>query len=338
MDWNEFLKNNGAVFENGTVVSFGNTKRESGACLDKNSIADLSQFTPVEITGKDADSFLHGQFAGDIKSLGANDYLLTAWCNPKGQVIVNFYILRINDRFLLLVPGDLCEKFIRRLEMFILRAEVEVTDKRGELVSIGININEKANNLPEDILTGQPVKQLDGYTCLRNDKDLPRMIFTGDLKSISGLWQTLSTNMIPVGTHQWQMLDIQAGIPWINEQSTEQFLPQYLNLDFLNGVSFDKGCFPGQEIVARLKYRGVVKQRLYLASIQQETVPKPGDNLSLVNEDRNAGTIVNVQPHPELGFIFLAVAEIEHASSGNIKLKATGNTPTFHSLPYSVDE
>ena len=338
MDWNDFLQVNGAVIENDTVVSFGNAKLESEASLNKNIIANLSHFSPVEITGNDAESFLHGQFTGDIKSLDKDDYLLSAWCNPKGQVILNFYIFRYNNGFLLLVPDELCGKFIQRLKMYILRSEVEVNNKQNQIVSIGVNINDNAGILTEDLLTGQPMKRIVDYTCLRIDKNHLRMIFTGNIKNISMLWQELSVNLIPVGTQLWRMLDILSGIPWINEKSTEQFLPQYLNLDLLNGVSFDKGCYPGQEIIARLKFRGVAKHRLYLASIQQDTAPLPGDNLSLVNEDRNAGNIINVQPHPEYGFIFLAVAEIEHVKSKNIKITSTGNTPTFHSLPYVTDE
>lgn len=340
MDWNEFLKDNGAVFKNETVINFGNAELETEACLNKNIITDLSSFSPVVVTGNDSESFLHGQLTGDIKSLDKDNFLLSAWCNPKGQVIVNFYIFRYNNGFLLLVPDELCEKFIQRLKMFILRAEVEITNKRNHLISIGVNLNDKdyAELLPENILTEQSIKQMEDFYCLNIDKNHPRMIFTGNIKNISELWKKLSDNIIPVGTHMWQMLDILAGIPWINEQCTEHFLPQYLNLDLLNGVSFDKGCYPGQEIIARLKYRGVIKHRLFLASIQQETAPAPGDSLSLANEDRNAGNIINVQPHPELGFIFLAVAEIEHARSGNIKLSTTGNTPTFHPLSYINDE
>jgi len=340
MHWNDFLQSNGAQIKNNNVVNFGQPEIESEATLNGNIITDLSQLAAIEVTGENAEEFLHGQFTSDIKSLSIDNFQFSAWCNAKGQVLTNFFIFRYKTGFLLLVPTNLREKFINRLKMFVLRSDVIVSNKSNDLIRIGISVNGR-NDLINNIIKELPEHErslicTETYTCLRVKKT--RLILIGETDAITKIWQQLTTSITPVGTHQWQLLDILAGLPWLNESCIDKFLPQYLNLDILDGVSYEKGCYPGQEVIARLRYRGKIKHRLFLASIQQEIAPLEGDNLYLSDNDRNVGKIINVQPHPELGFVFLAVAELESVKEGNITLQnSLGNMLSFHSLPYSLD-
>jgi folate-binding protein YgfZ len=343
MHWNDFLQSNGAQIKNNNVINFGQPEIESEATLNGNIITDLSQLAAIEVTGENAEEFLHGQFTSDINSLNQDNFQFSAWCNAKGQVLTNFFIFRYKTGFLLLVPTNLCEKFISRLKMYILRSDVIVNNKSNDLIWIGISLN-GSNDLINNIIKEIPANEgalinTENYTCLRVFDSKSRFILIGETDAITKIWQQLTASMTPVGTHQWQLLDILAGLPWLNESCIEKFIPQYLNLDILNGVSFEKGCYPGQEVIARLQYRGEIKRRLFLASIQQEIVPLVGADLYLSENNRSIGKIINVQTHPELGFVLLAVAEIESVKEGNITLqKSAGNLLSFHSLPYSIVE
>lgn len=341
--WNSFLLDNGAQIKNNEITDFGQPKLESRATLTGNIISNLSQLATIEVSGQDAEEFLHGQFTSDIKSLNKDNFQFSAWCNAKGQVISNFYILRYQSGFLLLIPVDQCEKFTSRLKMYIMRSDVIVSNKSNDLIRIGVSANDHndlINNIVKDIPENErSLVCTETYTCLHIVDNKSRFILIGEIDAITKIWQQLTTNMTPAGTHQWQLLDILAGLPWLSESCIEKFLPQYLNLDVLNGVSFEKGCYPGQEVIARLRFRGEIKRRLFLASIQQDITPLVGDDLCLSDNDRSVGKIINVQPHPELGFVFLTVAEIESVKKGNIILQnSDSNVLTFHSFPYSTVE
>ena len=109
----------------------------------------------------------------------------------------------------------------------------------------------------------------------------------------------------------WSLLDIESGIPWITDSTSEKFLPQMLNLDLMHGLSFNKGCYPGQEVIARLHYKGEVKRRLYLGSGSGEVTPGPGDELENADDGHKIGALIDAEAAPEGGFRFLAVADVK---------------------------
>ena len=200
---------------------------------------DLSEFlTPIKVEGADAAGFLHGQFTTDVTGLASGRAGLSAWCDPKGRVIATFILARQDGAFLLLAPDDIKETFINRLKMYVLRANLVITDA-GE----------------EDV------------------PQLPRLPGTDEDLSETAL--------------------IRQGIPLLHPDTSGRFLPQELNLDRLDAVSFTKGCYPGQEIVARLRYRGEVKRRLCHATTDNNTLLQPGSALAPEGEERNIGTVVN---------------------------------------------
>ena len=201
--------------------------------------ADLSGFlTPIRIEGADAAAFLHGQFTTDVTGLASGQAGLSAWCDPKGRVIATFILARQDEAFLLLVPDDITETFIKRLKMFVLRADVAIADA-GE----------------EDVLQ---FPQLPGTD--------------GDVSETALIRQ---------------------GIPLLHPGTSGCFLPQELNLDKLDAVSFTKGCYPGQEIIARLRYRGAVKRRLCHAITDNSTLLAPGTGLLPEGEEQNIGTVIS---------------------------------------------
>ena len=149
----------------------------------------------------------------------------------------------------------------------------------------------------------------------------------------------LSVTLRPVGAPCWEWLDIRSGLPWITAPTQEQLVPQMANLELVGGVSFQKGCYPGQEIVARTHYRGKLKRRMYLASVASGRAPAPGDNL--FSDDlpgQASGLVVNAQRSPEGGYDVLAVTQIDSRASSSVRLKTPdGPVLRFLELPYAVE-
>ena len=198
-------------------------------------------FTTIKIDGADAAGFLHGQFTTDVTGLASGRAGLSAWCDPKGRVIATFILARLNGTFWLLLPEILKDTFLKRLKMYVLRANVNIVDA-----------NTGTESIPE----------------------LPAHISTMD-------------------GCDWQTTFIRKGIPWISPATSGRFLPQELNLDHLDALSYTKGCYPGQEIIARLRYRGEVKRRLCHATTDNNTLLQLGSALAPEGEERNIGTVVN---------------------------------------------
>lgn len=200
---------------------------------------DLTGFlSPISVQGADATAFLHGQFTTDITGLAPGRACLSAWCDAKGRAIATFILARQNEAFLLLAPDDIKETFVKRLKMFVLRADVTIADAEEE--------------------------------------DIPQF------PHLPGTDGDLSETAL-----------IRQGIPLLHPGTSGRFLPQELNLDKLDAVSFTKGCYPGQEIIARLRYRGAVKRRLCHAITDNSTLLAPGAGLLPEGEEQNIGTVIN---------------------------------------------
>jgi folate-binding protein YgfZ len=152
------------------------------------------------------------------------------------------------------------------------------------------------------------------------------------------LWQKLCTEAHPAGSPCWDWLNINAGIPVILPQTQEQFVPQMANLDLIGAVNFKKGCYPGQEIVARMQYLGKNKRRMYLAHAYAETAPQPGAELfSMEMEGQACGMVVNAQASANGGYDMLAVVQIASHESFPVHLGAlTGPRLEFKPLPYPI--
>jgi hypothetical protein len=175
-----------------------------------------------------------------------------------------------------------------------------------------------------------------GVTVLRLRGPHPRFEIIGPYTDIQGLWSELA--LTPVGASAWAWLDIMAGVPTVLPATVEAFVPQMTNLELIGGVNFKKGCYPGQEIVARTHYLGRLKQRMYRAHVDSPQAPKAGDPIYAPNfGEQAAGTVVDAQPAPGGGFDLLAVVQIASADAGVLSLQAPNGPPlALHTLPYSL--
>ena len=324
--WQEFLVAQGALLKAGKLLNFSGDETPENKTKDNdNIITDLSHLAIIEISGNDAEDFLHGQFTSNIEQLSTHHLQFSAWCNPKGQVKATFFIYLHGTEFYILLPDELKESIIKQLQMYILRADVKLTDKSDELIRVGLQTHDAT--LLTDIIESAPEQQgnvtqgqvttnrgLHGLLTVapNNEENAPRYILIGSADRQITLWQELVKYFTPIGTPAWELLDIKAAYPWITTQTTQKFLPQMLNLDLMDGLDYQKGCYPGQEIIARLRFRGQLKRSLYLATCALESCseigPEIGDPLYADDNEQSVGTVINTQKSEDKYYL-LAVIE-----------------------------
>lgn len=338
--WQKFLLAAGAQIENQRVAHFGNLRQELATAKNDTILVDLSYLGLINFSGDDAESFLQSQFSNDVRLLASSRSQYGSYSTPKGRILANFLIWREEEGYFLQLPAELQEGIQKRLSMYVLRAKVKIRDAGEDRVRIGA-----AGPAAEDALRGiwgeVPAADHDVAQGARGMLiRLPGARFEAVVKpeEAPDLWRALSKTCTPVGSPCWEWLDIRAGIPTITQPTQEQFVPQMVNLEAIGGVSFRKGCYPGQEIVARAQYLGKVKRRMYLANIPGEAAPLPGDELfSADAEGQPSGMIVNAQPSPDGGFDVLAVIQTAGAEAGGTHWKSLdGPALRFLPLPYPI--
>lgn len=291
MNWTAFLESRGAIFAPpGHVRNFGSDDHDAPA----NSMTDLSHLGLLDIRGEDAADYLHRQFTLNVLKLVELRGMMTAWCNPKGRVLATFILYHMPDHYALLLPADQVDSIGKRLKMYVLRANVMISDLGSSQPRIGVSGHEAIDKLGQQFgklpLDDWQLTLNDNITALRLPGTQPRLLLTGPTAELAGLWQSLESLCRPVGTNQWILADIEAGLPWINTATSGEFLPQMLDLEHIGGLVYDKGCYPGQEVIARLHFRGEVKQRLQRGETDSEP-PSAGTPVYAMDKQR-AGTVI----------------------------------------------
>lgn len=337
--WLNFLNNQGAVFDGDRVVDFRQPTPQNVAPVD--IIVDLTHLALVRVGGADRVTFMNGQVTNDVRRLDAAHSQLTAWCSPKGRMLALFRMLEWNQCYLLQFPAVLREDVIKRLRMYVLRSKVEIVDMDDTLVHFGIagpgvpaRLGDVIGAIPADV---NGVCASNALTCVRLPGSIPRFAVIGTPESASALWIKMTEFAVPAGASAWDRLDIETGIPTVLPQTSDAFVPQMANLDLIDAISFDKGCYTGQEIVARVHYRGRIKQRMYRAHVVDAAQPQPGDPVFARNlAEQSAGTVVIAAPSSE-GYELLAVIQNESVAGGELHLLGPdGPTLTIKPLPYPV--
>lgn len=275
-----------------------------------NIICDLSYLAIIEISGTDAESFLNAQFTSNIKKLSEHQLQYSVWCNPKGQVKTTFYIFRHADNFYILLPEELKVSFLKQLSMYILRSNVQLIDQSDSLTILGLCL-EKSDVSQSDILKQIPdVLAVLPLPLTETEQKYSRYIIVTDIRQAEPVRESLTEQFTESDLSVWKSLDIQTGIPWLTQETTERFLPQMLNLDLIGALDYQKGCYPGQEIIARLHYRGELKSKLYLITCILKDMPEPGASI-VSSENKTVGTAIQAQTDVETTYL---LAVIENAS------------------------
>ena len=308
--------------------------------MTKNIFCELAQFELIRFAGAEAQAFLHNQLSCDVAALTGNTSTYGSYCTPKGRVLATFLLWRAGEDFFMQLPSPLREPIQIQLSKYILRSKVKATNASSDWTLFGVAGKDAAALVQRTV--GQvskavhEVAQAPEAMVIKLPGDRYEIIAARE--RAPAVLASLDSGAEKADPDHWNWLDIRAGIPAVLPDTQEAFVPQMLNLDLIGGVSLTKGCYPGQEIVARMHFRGTLKQRMYLANIAGSERPQPGENLYSSDFGGQAcGRIVNAARSPEGGHDVLAVIQIASAEKGDVHWKAAdGPALTFLTLPYAV--
>lgn len=279
----------------------------------KSPAADMAV---VEVRGEDARDFLHAQFTADLLAMQSGQACLTGWCTPKGRVLFPLRVICDDARWWLILNRADAEAFCKRLGMFVLRAAVEIINHSDTLAVIE---------------TWHSQTPTQGIVAAGHIK--PRQWLLVNNNELDAVWSGIPA--AAVGQATADLLNIRHGEAFPCPQHKEVFLPQELNFDHLNGLSFEKGCYPGQEIIARVKFRGRVKARMQRFSGAHQQIPAPGA-VVIDAENNKVGECVRAAQSAEHQFEMLAVIKTSavaplHLDSPAVQLEQL-------ELPYVLDD
>ncbi|OGT90788.1 MAG: hypothetical protein A2514_04205 [Gammaproteobacteria bacterium RIFOXYD12_FULL_61_37] len=329
-DWNSFLQSRAASFLPG------------GGETPDCALFDLSHLSLIRVEGEDSRTFMQGQFTNDARDISPEHSQLSAHCSPKGRMLALFRIVERDGAFLLQLPAEVLPGVLKRLPFYVIRSKVKISDASAGLARIGL-AGDCAEGLIERAIGACPAEtdeviHRDGVTCIRLGGNTPRFELLLPCDRAPALWDRLAQSARPAATEYWKLLAIRSGEPVVYPETAEDFIPQMANMQRVNGLSFTKGCYTGQEVVARIQYLGKLKRRMYRARIEG-VCPLPGEELhsAISASGQGAGRIVEAAPTTG-GCEVLAVCEVESHESGEVRLThAEGPRLEFLELPYSLD-
>jgi folate-binding protein YgfZ len=335
-EWLTFLQSQGALTDADGGVHFPPAAGHPG-CL----LFDLSHLGLLALRGEEADSFLQGQLTNDVRELTEEHCQLSSHCSAKGRMLANFRLLRRDGVIYLQMPRENVAPLLKRFSMFKLRAKVEISDADAELVCIGI-AGDNASALLKTAALAVPegensVTRNADVSIARLPGTLPRFELFGPAAALISLWSQWVGQATVQTADDWALLEIRAGMPTVYGATAEAFVPQMTNMQLIDGVSFTKGCYTGQEVVARMQYLGKLKRRMYLAEVRSPTPPRPGDELvaDASASGQGAGRVVDARASADDCYELLAVVEIAAVEHSTVRLGENGPTLRFLDLPYA---
>lgn len=309
--------------------------------IQQTVIIDISHLGLIQVEGQDAEKFLQGQFTNDVRQVKPHRSQFSAWCTSQGRVIVNFQLLRRENAYYLLLPANSIPTVLKKLQMFVMRSAVKLSDASETLAKFCV-AGERAAQILSDTLHCQLPENIDDcvtaheFTIVKMRSPTPCYLLLSSPESTIQLWQNLVPVAPPHSQNYWHALTALAGVPWIDSRLTELFVPQMLNLQALSAINFKKGCYSGQEIVARMQYLATLKRRLFLATCDGTSAPQIGEELFEKGvKDKEIGKIINVIAQSD-GYLILAVVTIDAVQNQTVTTQA-GQPLTWRDLPYPIE-
>jgi tRNA-modifying protein YgfZ len=301
--------------------------------------APLGHLGVLRFGGEDAESFLQGQLSCDVAAVGLRSSAYGAYCSPKGRMLANFLLWREESGFHMALSRDLSSSIHARISKFVLRAKVKISDASDTIAVAGAAgpkaeqaLRELFPDLPKE--ANQVSRRPDTGTVIRVKDGRYLLAFTASCAG--ALRQRLANALVPAGAHAWRWLDIRNGLPWVTAATQDQLVPQMANFELLGGVSFSKGCYTGQEVVARMQHLGKLRRRMFLANADAQAAA--GD--PLYSEDlgnQASGIVINAEASPDGGHDLLAAVQTASREGSIVHLRSIGGPVLrFLPLPYAV--
>lgn len=319
---------------------------EFDAVLSRGAFMSLDQFGVIDAIGDDAATFLHSQLTNDVQHLDAASARLAGYCSPKGRLLASMLIWRMADTLRLLVSKELTAAVQKRLSMFLLRAKAKLVEAADSVAVVGFagDVRVPLSRLFDALPDGVHVHVAGPAGSLIRVPDAasrPRYLWIGPTALVQERLAALEGELTRASPALWDWLDIHAGEPRVTQGVVEQFVPQMINFDVIGGINFRKGCYPGQEVVARSQYRGTIKRRMALAHVAigaGENAARAGAELFHSDDpSQPCGMVVNAAAAPKDGFDLLAEIKLAALENGTVHLGAAdGPVLAFQPLPYAL--
>jgi folate-binding protein YgfZ len=290
-----------------------------------HGVAPLPHLGVIRAQGEEAASFLHGQLTQDFALLGPREARLAAFCNAKGRMLASFIAFRRGpDEILLVCSRDLLPAALKRLSMFVLRAKAKLSDASAEFALFG---------LAGDAVPGGAAPP---WT-LAEDAGAHRVqLYPADGQP-RALWVGAAAAApagAPLSTELWQWGEVRSGVATISAPVAEAFVPQMLNYESVGGVNFRKGCYPGQEVVARSQFRGTLKRRAFIAHSPAECAAGQ-EVFQAADAAQPAGLVAQAAPSPQGGWDAIVSLQLSAAEASDLHLGAADGPPlSLQALPY----
>ena len=300
-------------------------------------VARLRRYGLIWVAGEDARSFLHAQLTNDVDHLPPDQARLAGWCSAKGRLLANFIVLPRPEGFLLQLAADLAPSVAKRLAMFVLRSKVKISDVGQSYVQFGLWGAKAVARVAE---IGLPLGEApmasathDDAAAVRLERD--RVLVVAPATQAEQIASSLRGSS--AAEDEWTLLEIRAGRALIEQATQDLFVPQMVNLEAVGGVDFKKGCYPGQEIVARAQYRGQVKRRMVHGRLDALADAHAGTDLYCDDlAGQASGTVVAVAAATG-GKEVLAVVPIASVEKGAaIRVAPDGPAIEILPLPYAT--
>ncbi|MDH4174049.1 MAG: folate-binding protein [Betaproteobacteria bacterium] len=292
--------------------------------------AELKQSGLLSCSGDDARAYLHAQLTNDIAGLAAHEARIAGWCSAKGRLLATFLVVAHGGEFLLQVPRDMAPAVAKRLSMFILRAKAKLVDASDAWAQFGFWGGGAAERLAA---LGLALPQ-GPMRATHADRGIVVQVAAQRYWVLVPAAQRapLAALASETGEGAWALEEIRAGRPLVVQATQDQFVPQMVNLERLGAVDFKKGCYPGQEIVARTQYRGVLKRRMVRARVAAQAAA--GDDLFAdALPGQASGAVVNAAALPDGGSELLAVAQIGVLEGAQPMRLRSADGPVLEILP-----
>lgn len=307
----------------------------SSDALPQLSVALLPSWSAITMFGDDKKSYLQGQVTCDVVTLDEQDSTFGAHCDAKGKVWSAFRLFHHNGGYAMFQPASIIDKELTELKKYAIFSKVEI--KQTEDIALGL-MGDSATSFIDSLSsqTGD-VRSIEGGTAVKIDQQ--RWLLLMEQSSAEQLIATLQAEK--VSEELWTLHDIQAGLPLLNAEQQNEHIPQALNIQALGGISFTKGCYTGQETVARAKYRGINKRALFIVKGDAEAVIDANAELErAVGENwRSAGKIIASYRYSDSKALALVVLPNNLEADTQLRLKEQPNSEwTFAALPYSLED
>jgi folate-binding protein YgfZ len=325
------------------MTAASSTPELQSTAAQQGFVTALTDLGLIQVSGDDAASYLHNLLSNDIEHLSNATARYAALCTPKGRMLASFLVWKTSTGVFLQLSASIQTAIQKRLQMFVMRAKAKLTDASTEYTALGLGGAAAALSLQEwfpqlpgavndkiDTELGSLIRVSDGY-------GHARYMWIIQSALLAEYWPALQKNLTPSDAAIWRRADIHAGIARIIDKTQEQFVPQMVNFELIGGVNFKKGCYPGQEIVARSQYLGKLKRRMAIASVTSSAVMAGMEVFSEDDPDQPCGMIVNAEAESPDSSICLVELKVADQQADKVHLaSADGARLRFLPLPYAM--